>query len=49
MDKFFSIYEYSEQLFSDQKAARQAGEIMEGIMAASYKRIQRFLQDSNPQ
>ena len=67
MDKFIRIYEFSEQLFSDTKAARQAGEIMEGIMAArsprlseiaakmpgqeaaSYKRIQRFLQDNDPQ
>lgn len=66
MNKFIRIYEFSEQLFADQRAARQAGEIMEGIMtarsprlseitakmpgqeAASYKRIQRFLQDNDP-
>ena len=66
MNKFIRICEFSEQLFSNQKTARQAGEIMEGIMAArsprlseiaskmrgneaaSYKRIQRFLQDQDP-
>ncbi len=67
MDKFIRIYEFSEQLFSNIKAAWQVGEIMEGIMAArslrlseiaakmpgqetaSYKRIQRFLRDNDPQ
>jgi hypothetical protein len=65
MDKFIRIYEFSEQLYSDSKEARQAEEIMEGIMAAhsprlseiaakmpgqeaaSYKHIQRFLQDND--
>lgn len=67
MDKFIRIREFSEQLFLDPKAARQAGEIMKGIMAAcsprmseiaakmpgqeaaSYKRIQRFLRDNDPE
>ncbi len=65
MDKFIRILEFAKQLFSDEKAARQASRIMQGIMtarsprlseiaanmpgqaAASYKRIQRFLQDQD--
>lgn len=66
MDKFIRIFEFAQQLFGDDKTARQASEIMEGIMsacsprlseiaakmpggeAASYKRIQRFLQGVDP-
>ena len=66
MNKFIRIFKFCEQLFTDQKTARQASEIMEGIMqarsprlsdiaarmagneAASYKRIQRFLQTNDP-
>lgn len=66
MDKFIRIREFSEYLFEDQKTARQASEILAGILeacsprlsdiaskmpggeAASYKRIQRFLQDNDP-
>ncbi len=66
MDKFIRIREFSEYLFGDQKTARQASEILAGILeacsprlsdiaskmpggeAASYKRIQRFLQDNDP-
>ena len=61
------FYDFSEQLYSDQKATRQDGQIKEGIMTArsprlsdiatkvsrneatGYKRIQRFLQDNDPQ
>jgi len=39
MDKFIRISKFSEQLFSDQKTARQAGEIMEAIMAARSPRL----------
>lgn len=67
MNKCIRISEYAKQLFTDQKTARQASQIMEGIMkersprmsdiaaampgneAASYKRIQRFLQKNEPQ
>ena len=67
MDKFIRIFEFTQQLFVDEKTARQASEIIEGIMtarsprlsdiaahmpgdeAASYKRIQRFLQVTEPQ
>ena len=66
MNKFIRTFKFCEQLFTDQKTARQASEIMEGIMqagsprlsdiaarmagneAASYKRIQRFLQTNDP-
>jgi hypothetical protein len=66
MHEFIRIFEFSQQLFPDQKTARQASEILAGIMearsprlseiaakmpgneAASYKRIQRFLQDNDP-
>jgi hypothetical protein len=58
---------FAKQLFADPHVAQQAGQIMQGIMAArsprlsdiaakmpgqaaaSYKRIQRFLQDQDPQ
>jgi hypothetical protein len=67
VNKFIRIFEFTQHLFSDEPTARQASEIMEGIMearsprlsdiaarmagneAASYKRIQRFLQDNDPQ
>jgi hypothetical protein len=67
MDKFIRIFEFAQQLFIDRSTARQASEIIEGIMetrsprlsdiaarmagneAASYKRIQRFLQENEPQ
>jgi hypothetical protein len=67
MDKFIRIFEFAQQLFTDDRSAYQASEILEGIMearsprlsdiaarmagneAASYKRIQRFLQDNDPQ
>jgi hypothetical protein len=66
MVKFIRIFEFTQQLFSDERDAHQASEIIEGIMdarsprlsdiaarmagneAASYKRIQRFLQDNDP-
>jgi len=67
MDKCIRIKELAKYLFTDQKTAEQASQIMEGIMAvrsprlsdiaahmtgneaASYKRIQRFLYDNEPQ
>jgi len=67
MNKFIRIFKFTQQLFTDEKAAQQASQIIEGIMAArsprlsdiaahmpggqsaSYKRIQRFLQDQDPQ
>jgi hypothetical protein len=67
MDKCIRISMFAKQLFSDEKTARQASQIMQGIMearsprlseiaanmpgqsGASYKRIQRFLQDHDPQ
>ena len=67
MNKFIRIFKFTQQLFTDEQAARQASQIIEGIMAArsprlsdiaahmpggqsaSYKRIQRFLQDQDPQ
>jgi len=67
MDKFIRIFEFAQQLFSDQKTAKQASQIIEGIMEArsprlseiaakmpgnsdaSYKRLQRFLQENDPQ
>jgi len=67
MDKFIRIFEFAQQLFSDDHIARQASQIMEGIMQArsprlseiaakmpgsaeaSYKRLQRFLQENDPQ
>jgi uncharacterized protein with ATP-grasp and redox domains len=66
MDKCIRILEFAKQLFSDEKTAGQASQIMQGIMearsprlsdiastmpgeaAASYKRIQRFLQKHDP-
>jgi hypothetical protein len=65
MNKFIRIFKFAQQLFTDEKTARQASQIMEGIMtarsprlsdiathmpggqSASYKRIQRFLQDQD--
>ncbi len=67
MDKCIRISMFAKQLFADPHVAQQAGQIMQGIMAArsprlsdiaakmpgqaaaSYKRIQRFLQDQDPQ
>lgn len=67
MDKFIRILEFAQQLFSDHKTAKQASQIMEGIMEAhsprlseiaakmpgntdaSYKRLQRFLRENDPQ
>jgi len=66
MDKFIRVFEFAQQLFTDQATARRASEILEAILevrsprlsdiaarmagkeAASYKRIQRFLQDNDP-
>ena len=66
MNKFIRIFKFTKQLFTDQKTAWQASQIIEGIMktrsprlsdiaarmpgseAASYKRIQRFLQSVDP-
>ena len=67
MNKCIRISEFAKELFTDPKAAEQAGQIMKGIMvarsprvsdiaanmpgseAASYKRVQRFLQHNEPQ
>jgi hypothetical protein len=67
MDKFIRIFEFAQQLFSDPRTAKQASQIIEGIMEAhsprlseiaakmpgnpdaSYKRLQRFLQENDPQ
>jgi hypothetical protein len=67
MDKFIRIFEFTQQLFADERTAQQASEIIDGIMtarsprlsdiaahmaggeAANYKRIQRFLQEQDPQ
>lgn len=67
MNKCIRISEFAKQMFTDQKTAQQASQIMQGIMdersprmsdiaarmpgseAASYKRIQRFLQKAEPQ
>ena len=66
MNKFIRISKFAEQLFSNEKQARHASEILAGIIAArsprlsdiathmpghsaaSYKRIQRFLQAEDP-
>jgi hypothetical protein len=66
MDKFIRIFEFVQQLFTDEQTVHQASEIIKGIMAsrsprlsdianrmagntaASYKRIQRFLQNNDP-
>ena len=66
MNKCIRIMEFAEQLFSHPKVARQAGAIMQAILAsqsprisdiasclpgsqaAAYKRVQRFLQESEP-
>jgi glucose-6-phosphate 1-dehydrogenase len=42
MDKFIRIYEFAQQLFSGDKTARQANEIIEGIMTACSPRIENF-------
>ncbi len=39
MDKFIRILEFSDQLFGDQKTARQASEIIQGIMEARSPRL----------
>jgi hypothetical protein len=67
MNKFIRIPQFTQQLFTDQRNAQQASEIITGIMrarsprlsdiaakmpgseSASYKRIQRFLKDNDPQ
>ena len=67
MNKCIRISEFAKQLFTDQKTAQQASQILQGIMdersprmsdiaarmpgneAASYKRIQQFLQKNQPQ
>jgi hypothetical protein len=67
MNKFIRIFEFAQQLFSDHRTAKQASQIIEGIMEArsprlseiaakmpgntdaSYKRLQRFLQENDPQ
>jgi hypothetical protein len=67
MDKFIRISEFAKHLFTDLSSARQASEILEGILeansprlsdiaahmpgqaGASYKRLQRFLQDNQPE
>lgn len=66
MNKCIRVFKFVQQLYTDEKTARQASQIIEGIMAArsprlseiaahmpggqsaSYKRIQRFLQDQDP-
>ena len=66
MNKCIRIMEFAEQLFDQPKVARQAGAIMQAILAcqsprisdiasrlagrqaAAYKRVQRFLQESEP-
>lgn len=66
MHKLIRISKFTEQLFTNEKQARHASEIIAGIIAAhsprlsdiathmlghsaaSYKRIQRFLQDEDP-
>jgi hypothetical protein len=67
MNKFIRISEFAKQMFTDQKTAQQASQIMQGIMeersprisdiaarmpgseAANYKRIQRFLEKTEPE
>ncbi len=67
MDKFIRISEFSKQLFADPIHARQASEIIQGILEAGsprlsdiaakmpgneeacYKRVQRFLKETEPQ
>ena len=39
MNKFIRISAFSEQLFTDEKVAHQASEIMQGIMAARSPRL----------
>lgn len=67
MKKCIRIHKFAKEIFTDEKTARIASQIMEGIMtmrsprlsdiaasmpggyAASYKRIQRFLNKNEPQ
>jgi hypothetical protein len=67
MNKFIRISEFAKHLFTDENTAKQASEIIQGILetrsprlsdiaakmlgteAACYKRIQRFLQENDPQ
>jgi hypothetical protein len=39
MDKFIRIFEFAQQLFSDEQTAQQASEIIEGIMEARSPRL----------
>lgn len=39
MDKFIRIFEFAQQLFSEQKTARQASQIIEGILEARSPRL----------
>lgn len=39
MDKFIRIFEFAQQLFSDRKTAKQASQIIEGIMEARSPRL----------
>jgi hypothetical protein len=39
MDKFIRIFEFAQQLFSDHKTAKQASQIIEGIMEARSPRL----------
>jgi len=39
MDKFIRIFEFAQQLFADEKTARQASEIIEGIMTSRSPRL----------
>jgi hypothetical protein len=39
MDKFIRIFEFTQQLFSDHKTAKQASQIIEGIMEARSPRL----------
>jgi hypothetical protein len=39
MDKFIRIFEFTQQLFSDERTARQASEIIEAIMEARSPRL----------
>jgi hypothetical protein len=39
MDKFIRIFEFPQRLFSDERSAHQASEIIEGIMEARSPRL----------
>jgi hypothetical protein len=39
MDKFIRIFEFTQQLFSDRQTAKQASQIIEGIMEARSPRL----------